>query len=139
MGGIVAWAMALAVVSAGLGVFTTHALRRLRAGLRLRTSGVATAGQCVSMSWRQDEVSVRFSYTLPDGTQYEADSFNMPRTSVSIGDKVPVVYDPASPATAEVTDLLGESIRVHRLFLICITPVLLLFAALDAQLLLALL
>lgn len=91
------------------------------------------------MSWRQDEVSVRFSYALPDGTEYEADSFHMPVTSFSIGSNVPIVYNPASPAIAEVTNLLGESIRVYRLFLICITPVVLLFAALDVWLVLALL
>ncbi|MEU5347372.1 DUF3592 domain-containing protein [Streptomyces sp. NPDC020766] len=139
MTGALVYVLVLTVACVGLFVAATHSLRRHRECLRLQASGVHTTGQCTSLSWRQDDVSVRFSYALADGTKYEADSFHVPRTSFSPSSTFPVLYDPASPAVAEVADLLSEAIRFHRLALAGITPVLLLLAALDVWLALAVL
>ncbi|MGW9121981.1 hypothetical protein ACWGRV_36150 [Streptomyces sp. NPDC055663] len=137
MTGALLYVLVLTVTCVGLGVVVTHTFRRHRACLRLKASGVEATGQCTSLSWRQDDVSVRFSYALADGTQYEADSFHVSRTSFSPGSTFPIVYDPASPAVSEVADLLSEAIRFHRLALFAITPVLLLLAALDVWLVFA--
>ncbi|MFF2405859.1 DUF3592 domain-containing protein [Streptomyces sp. NPDC058092] len=134
MTGALVYVLVLTVLCVRLGVAATHSFRRHRACLRLKASGVETTGQCTSLSWRQDDVSVRFSYTLADGTKYEADSFHVSRTSFSPGSTFPIVYDPANSAVAEVADLLSEAVRFHRLALVAITPVLLLNATLDVWL-----
>ncbi|MER5473798.1 DUF3592 domain-containing protein [Streptomyces sp. NPDC002935] len=139
MAGALVCMLFLTVACVGLGAAATHAFRRHRACLRLKASGVETTGQCTSLSWSQDNVSVRFSYALADGTKYEADSFHESRTSVSPGSTFPIVYDPVFPAVAEVADLLSEAIRFHRLVLVAITPVILLLATLDVGLALAVL
>ncbi|MEV6500701.1 DUF3592 domain-containing protein [Streptomyces prunicolor] len=139
MTGALVYMLILTVACGGLGVATVHTFRRHRACRRLKVSGVETTGLCTSLSWRQDDVSARFSYALADGTKYEADSFHTPRTSFSPGSMFPIVYDPASPAVAEVADLLSEAIRFHRLVLVSVTPVILLLAALDVWLALAVL
>lgn len=128
----------LGVPSAALVSVAVHTVRTLRAGLRLKTSGISTNGQCVSLAWREDEVSVRFSYALPDGTKHEADSFWMSRTSMCPGTTVSLVYDPASPESAELTECLEPGIRFRRRVLLGVVPVLVLFAAFDTIVLLAL-
>ena len=139
MTGALVYVLFLTVACVGLGVAATHTFRRQRACLRLKASGVETTGQCTSLSWSQDNVSVRFSYALADGTKYEADSFHVSRTSFSPGSTFPIMYDPAFPAVAEVADLLSEAIRFHRLVLVTITPLSLLLATLDVGLALAVL
>ncbi|GAA3769453.1 DUF3592 domain-containing protein [Streptomyces phyllanthi] len=138
MAGALIWSLILALASCGIVVAAVHTFRRYRAGLRLQASGTETTGQCTSLSWRQDDVSVRFSYALPDGTEYEADSFPLARTSVTPGSTVSVVYDPASPTTAELTECLERAVRSRRRTLLAITPLLVMFAALDAWTALAL-
>ncbi|MFE5023196.1 DUF3592 domain-containing protein [Streptomyces sp. NPDC056656] len=139
MTGALVYVLFLTVACVGLCAAATHAFRRHRECLRLQASGVETTGQCTSLSWSQDDVSVRFSYALADGTKYEADSFHVSRTSFSPGSMFPIVYDPAFPAVAEVADLLSEAIRFHRLVLVTITPLILLLATLDVWLALAVL
>jgi hypothetical protein len=106
-----------------------HAARGRRAALRLRATGVPATGKCLSLSWRNDEVSVHFSYVLPDGTAYVADSFHSSSTSTHPGMAVSLVYDPASPKNAELVQCLDEAIRVNRMVLIFMVPIVVLFAA----------
>ncbi|MFI6467680.1 DUF3592 domain-containing protein [Streptomyces sp. NPDC050528] len=134
MAGAFIYALILTLACTGLGVVTVHAFRRYRACLRLSTSGVAATGQCTALSWRENLVSVRFAYTLADGTKHQADSFRVSSTSFSPGSTFPIVYDPTSPATAEVTDFLNVATRSHRRVLAWIAPVLAGLAALDAWL-----
>jgi hypothetical protein len=128
------YVLTLTLACTGLGVAAAHTFRRYRACLRLSTSGVAATGQCTSLSWREDLVSIRFAYTLADGTKHQADSFRVSSTSFSHGSNFPVVYDPTSPDTAEVTDFLDVATRSHRRVLVWIAPVLAGLAALDAWL-----
>ncbi|MEU5595674.1 DUF3592 domain-containing protein [Streptomyces sp. NPDC020298] len=129
----------MAVVSTGVGGAVVHTARRHHQALRLRESGAEATGTCMSLSWDQDYVSVRFSYRLPDGTEHEAESFPMGYTTVVPGADVTVVYDPAAPATAELRECLEPALRVRRRQLVGVTPVALFVAALDVWIVLGLL
>jgi hypothetical protein len=74
-------------------------------------------------------VSVRFSYTLPDGTTREADSSASGHTGITPRDSVTVVYDPATPGTAELEDHLQSARSGRFRALVVLIPALSFFAA----------
>ncbi|MFF7330904.1 DUF3592 domain-containing protein [Streptomyces sp. NPDC008150] len=116
-----------AVCCALFGAIGVHLLRGHRAVRRLITSGVRTEAVCEGLSWHDDEVSVRFSYTLPDGTTHEADSYATGHTGIAPRDGVTAVYDPEAPTVAELEEHL-ESARSGRFrALVVLTPALAFF------------
>lgn len=118
-----------AALCALFGALAVHFLRGHRTARRLIASGVRTVGVCEGLSRHDDEVSVRFSYTLPDGTTHEADSYATHFTSVAPRDSVTVIHDPEAPGVVELEDHL-ESARSGRLrALVLLTPALALFVA----------
>ncbi|MCI3274970.1 DUF3592 domain-containing protein [Streptomyces cylindrosporus] len=128
--GTVVYLVVLAAVLAVLGATLVRSRRKYRAARRLLASGVETDGLCTSLSWNDDEGTVRFSYTLPDGTKHGAESVPMRSVSETPGATVKVVYDPESPATAELKNLLGASLVHHRHIVMITAPALLLVAGL---------
>ncbi|MGW1467203.1 hypothetical protein ACWCPT_23010 [Streptomyces sp. NPDC002308] len=128
--GVVLFCLVLpAALCALFGAVAVHFLRGHRTARRLIASGVRTVGVCEGLSWHDDEVSVRFSYTLPDGITREADSYATNYTSVAPRDSVTVVYDPEAPGVVELEDHL-ESARSGRFrALVVVTPALLFFVA----------
>ncbi|MGW2521782.1 DUF3592 domain-containing protein [Streptomyces sp. NPDC001617] len=112
--GTVVYLVVLALVLAVLGTTLVQSRRKYRAAQRLEESGIETDGLCTSLSWNEDEGSVHFSYTLPDGTEHYAESVAMRQVSVAPGNTVKVVYDPQSPGTAELKNLLGAALVHHR-------------------------
>ncbi|MEU1009090.1 DUF3592 domain-containing protein [Streptomyces sp. NPDC005890] len=105
-----------------LGASAVHSYRRYRAARRLQAAGAETTGLCTSLSWHEDDVSVHFSYTLPDGGKHSADSVAVRHLEVSPGDSVRVVYDPDSPSTAELASHLDLAVRIHRRILVFVVP-----------------
>ncbi|WP_329300830.1 hypothetical protein OG410_22360 [Streptomyces sp. NBC_00659] len=139
MGGALVLALIMAVVSTGVGHTVVHTARRHRQARHLHASGVQTTGTCTALSWDQDQVLVRFSYRLPDGTEHEAESFPMEHTTVVPGSDVTVVYDPAAPTTAELRECLEPALGVRRRQLVGVAPIALLIAVLDICIVLGLL
>ncbi|MER5790089.1 DUF3592 domain-containing protein [Streptomyces sp. NPDC001980] len=117
----------LALIPTVLGAVGLHSYRKYRAARHLQESGVETEGLCTSLSWHEDDVSVRFTYTLPDGTEHSADSSPIRRLEVARGDTLRIVYAPASPDTAELATLLDSSVRFHRTVVACLAPLTVVF------------
>ncbi|MFG2960022.1 DUF3592 domain-containing protein [Streptomyces sp. NPDC048291] len=117
----------LALIPALFGGLSIHSYRKRRAARHLKASGVETEALCTSLSWHEDNVSVHFTYTLPDGTEHSADSLPVRRLSVTRGDTVKIVYAPDSPATAELASLLDSSLRFHGIALAFLAPLTVVF------------
>ena len=97
----------LAVVGAGLAAASGWAFNRSE---RLLKRGKRARGVITRLDWGGDSARIPvFSFTVPDGSKYLVSSNTRSSSSTfSVGQEVPILYDPEYPSTTARIDTFGQ-------------------------------